>query len=75
VDCQAPALALVFPQKVFGMVRSQVKDGNRVDQKVKGNALTSIKDKTHIFCCYGSIGYFNQNWLLLRINRWGFCWC
>ena len=40
---------------------------------------TSIKDKTegktHIFCHCGSIGYFHQNLLLLRISRWRFDWC
>ena len=71
MDCQAPALALVFPQEVSSMVRSQVKDGNRVGQKVKEIALTSIQYKTHIFCYYGSIGYFNRNRLLLRLANGG----
>ena len=45
MDYQAPAIASVFPQEVSGMVRSQVKDGDRVNQKVKENALTSTRIK------------------------------
>jgi len=53
VDCQAPALAWVFPQEVSAMVRSQMRNGNQIAQKVKENALSNIKDKTHVSCCYG----------------------
>ena len=44
-------------------------------KKLKKNTLVSIEDKTHIFCCCGSIGYFNWDWLLLWNSRWEFSWC
>ena len=44
-------------------------------KKLKKNSPVSIEDETHIFCCCGSIGYFNRDRLLSWNSRWEFSWC